>query len=295
MSMRRQFVTTISKLLVIDPRVVLILCDIGVFGFRNALASFPTRVFNIGILEQGTVSVAAGLARIGCIPVVHSIAPFITERCLEQIKIDFGYQGLPGVFVTVGASYDYAALGCTHHCPADVQVVTSIPDLQVIVPGSAAEFDSLFVDCYLGPRPTYIRLSEAENERDWISPVGCARVVKVGSLATVVAIGTILDTVVKASEGLDVTVIYYSTVSPFDTKTLKSHVPSGKVLLCEPYYQGGLAAVIMETLWPKRILLRMVGVPRQFLRNYGKRDDHDASVGLTPVNIRQQLELLINA
>jgi len=133
--MRRQLVKTITDILERDSRVVLLLGDIGVFGFREAFKKFPTRVYNIGILEQASVGLAAGLATEGMIPIFHTIAPFIAERALEQLKVDFGYQGLGGSFISVGASYDYASLGCTHHCPGDVQVLKTIPGMRIMVPG----------------------------------------------------------------------------------------------------------------------------------------------------------------
>jgi len=108
--MRKQFVATIERLLDEDPRLVVLLGDIGVFAFRIAFKKHPKRVINIGILEQATVSLAAGLAKEGFIPLFHSIAPFVVERAFEQIKVDFGYQQLAGHFVSVGGSYDYAAL-----------------------------------------------------------------------------------------------------------------------------------------------------------------------------------------
>ncbi|HEY3917059.1 MAG TPA: transketolase C-terminal domain-containing protein [Stellaceae bacterium] len=295
MSMRKQFVATVSRLLAEDPRVVLLLGDIGVFGFNEAAGRFPDRVYNIGILEQATVSLAAGLAKTELIPIVHTIAPFLTERCLEQIKVDFGYQALGGNFVTVGASYDYAALGCTHHCPGDVQAVTTVPGVEVIVPGTAAEFDRLFRETYDSGRPTYFRLAENEHRAETAAPFGQGCVVKEGKAATVVVIGPLLESVLEAARNLDVTVLYYHTVQPFDGDTLRHHAPAGKVLLCEPYYRGGLAAEITEALWPRPVLLRSVGVPRRFLTEYGKVEQHDAAIGLAPDAIRAELEVLIHA
>jgi transketolase len=292
--MRKQFVQTAARLLEQDERVVLLLGDIGVFGFRDAFRDFPDRVYNIGILEQATVSLAAGLAKTGLVPIVHTIAPFLTERCLEQIKIDFGYQGLGGNFVTVGASYDYAALGCTHHCPGDVEVMRSIPGMEVVVPGSAKEFDSLLGAAYSSPQPTYYRLSEADNSQSPDAGFGQAAVVKQGSKAVVVAVGPMLKAVMEAAEGLDVTVLYYATVAPFDAATLQAHA-SRKILLCEPYYRGGLVAEITEALWPEPVLVRCVGVPRKFLTNYGRMAEHDTALGFTPEAIRKDLELLIHA
>lgn len=295
MSMRKQFVATVSQLLAEDPRLVLLLGDIGVFGFNDAARCFPDRVYNIGILEQATVSLAAGLAKTGLIPIVHTIAPFLTERCLEQIKVDFGYQALGGNFVTVGASYDYAALGCTHHCPGDVQAVTTVPGVEVIVPGTAAEFDRLFRETYDSGRPTYFRLAEQEHRAEITASFGQASVVKEGNAATVVVIGPLLESILDAVRNLDVTVLYYHTVRPFDADMLRRHAPAGKVLLCEPYYRGGLAAEITEALWPRPVLLRSLGVPCRFLTEYGKVEQHDEAIGLTPDAIRTELEGLIRA
>jgi transketolase len=171
-NMRKQFPKTVETLMSQNERLVVLLGDIGVFGFRNIFSDYPDRIYNIGILEQSTIGVAAGLALEGMIPVVHTIAPFIVERSLEQLKLDFGYQQLGGNFVSVGASYDYAALGCTHHCPADVSILKSIPEMEIVLPGTAEEFDCLFNQVYDDGRPTYFRLSEQSNKESHVVKFG---------------------------------------------------------------------------------------------------------------------------
>ena len=94
--MRKQFARTTHEILNINEQAIVLLGDIGVFGFMEAMRDHPDRVLNIGILEQSTISLAAGLSIEGMIPIVHTIAPFMVERALEQIKIDFGYQRLRG-------------------------------------------------------------------------------------------------------------------------------------------------------------------------------------------------------
>ena len=295
MSMRKQFVKTVESWLVRDEKAILLLGDIGVFGFHKASKEFADRVYNIGILEPSTISLAAGLAKTGFIPIVHTIAPFLVERSFEQIKIDFGYQGLGGNFVSVGASYDYASLGCTHHCPGDVGVLQNIPNMEIVVPGTAAEFDALFQQAYANGHSTYYRLSERENTESHSVIFGKANVIKKGSLATVVAVGPVLDLILSAVQDLDVSVVYYTTIAPFDYSALRENLASsGKVLLIEPFYSGTLTREVSQAAWPKPVAVDSVGVPREFLTHYGSATEHDKAIGFTSGNIRSRLEALIH-
>ena len=278
-----------------DERLVLLLGDIGVFGFRNAFKQYPERAYNIGICEQAMTSLAAGLSMEGLIPVLHSIAPFVVERCYEQLKIDLCYQHLAANIVSVGASYDYAALGCTHHCPGDISILQALPGMQIVIPGHASEFDRLFNSAYSNSSPTYFRLSERSNQENYDVEFGKARIIKSGDKATIIAVGSILDMVIEAVQDLDVCVLYYTTVSPFDDYTLRENCKSGKIVLMEPYYSGNMINDIHATLGEKSISIKSVGVPNKFLTDYGKVEEHDVSIGLTPSNVRKQVEGIIRA
>lgn len=291
--MRQQLVATIEKILAKDERLVLLLGDIGVWGFRQAFKDYPDRVFNIGLLEQATVSLAAGLAKVGLIPVFHTIAPFMVERALEQLKIDFGYQKFGGNFVSVGGAYDYAAYGCTHHCPGDVNILKQIPGMELVVPGTAKEFDRLFKQSYADGRPTYFRLSETNNQRSFPVKFGQAKVIKPGKKATVVAVGPMLDPVLVASQGLDVRVVYYTTIEPFDVKVLKQNT-ANKIMICEPNYEGNLTAEIVKAFFPKPMVIDNLGIARRFLTGYGTKEQQDKKLGLTAENINRRLRRLIN-
>lgn len=296
MSMRKQFVKTVESQLSSNEKFVLLLGDIGVFGFQNAIKKFSNRIFNIGILEPATVGLASGLAKIGLIPIVHTIAPFLVERSFEQIKIDFGYQCLGGNFVSVGASYDYASLGCTHHCPGDVGVLKNIPGMEIVVPGTGAEFDELFKQSCDNGHPTYYRLSERENSCSQPVKFGRANVLKKGSLAVVVAVGPVLQHVLPAVEDMDVSVLYYTTIVPFDCHALRENLAGfGKILLIEPFYSGTLASEIYQAMRLKPVVIDSVGVPLKFLTHYGRAEDHDRAIGFTANNIRTRLEALIHA
>lgn len=291
--MRRQFVRTVERLLAEDPRLVVLLGDIGVFGFRKAMRDHPGRVTNIGILEAGATSLAAGLAKEGLVPVFHTIAPFLVERAYEQLKVDFCYQRLGGNFVSVGASYDYAGLGCTHHAPGDVPCLRSLPGMEVVVPGTAAEFDVLFRQAWADGSPTYFRLSERPNSESRDVTFGRAEVVRRGERATLVVVGPLLDRVLAAAEPYDVTVLYYTTVAPFDAATLRENVVGGRILLVEPYYAGALAVDVLEAAAGVPVAMRCLGVPRRFLTEYGTPEEHDRAIGLTADGVRAELVRLL--
>lgn len=290
MSMRKQLVQTVQATLDTDDKCVVLLGDIGVFGFKEAFQSHPDRVYNIGILEPATIGLAAGMAITGLVPIVHTIAPFLVERALEQIKVDFCYQNLGGNFVSVGGSYDYAALGCTHHCPGDVGILKTLPRMEIVLPGSAREFDQLFRQSYDNGNPTYFRLSEREHSFD-IGDVdfGKAKVLKTGSMATVIAVGPSLSAVWPAVSDLDVTVLYYTCISPFDRGALRENCSSGKILLCEPYYMGGADHELLEAMEARPVAIEHIGVPLEFRTNYGTADEHDKAIGMTPDMIRRRL------
>jgi transketolase len=292
--MKKQFFKTIENILENNSKTVLLLGDIGVFGFSNALQKYPDRAYNIGILEQSTVGLAAGLALTGFIPIVHTIAPFLVERSYEQLKLDFGYQKLGGNFISVGGSYDYAALGCTHHCPADVGILKNIPNMEIVIPGTAKEFDVIFNEVYANGNPTYYRLSTRNNSESYDVKFGKGSVIKKGGLATVIAVGPVLNQVLAAVDDLDVTVLYYTTIKPFDAEILKGHCETGKILVCEPYYSGALIPDIVSVLKSKPLIIDTVGVPDEFLNNYGKAEEHDEYIGMTVNNIREILQKLIS-
>src|SRR5271157_4046704 len=163
MNMRQQMVQTLEELLAYDERLVVVLAEISYDLFNKNSQEFSERILNLGILEQTMVSAAAGLAMEGFIPAVHSFAPFVVERPFEQLKDDFCYQQLGGNFISNGASYDYSVEGMTHHGPGDVQILRSLPGMQIVVPGTPGEFDALFRESYANGSPTYYRLTVKSN------------------------------------------------------------------------------------------------------------------------------------
>lgn len=293
--MRKQFVQTVEAIIKKNKNIFLILGDIGVFGFRNTFKNKKNQIINIGILEQATISFAAGLSKMGLIPVVHTIATFLVERAIEQIKIDFGYQKLGGNLVSVGASYDYASLGSTHHCPADINLIKNIPNAEIIVPGTSSEFDLLFRSNYANGKLSYYRLSEYENLTSYNVKFGKAYIIKKGSKGTVIAVGPVLKFLKHIIDNFDVNILYYTTVSPFDKSTLKKIIKKKeKIVLLEPYYSGSLYEEIFKNNKNYFFSIMNISVPIKFVHKYGQKKDIDQYLGFTETQITKKIKNFIN-
>lgn len=292
MNMREMFVKTTNELIDKDKRVALILGGISVASFTESIEKYPERCFDAGISEQADLSIAAGMAISGMIPIFHTIAPFMAERAYEQLKIDFGYQKLGGNFISNGSSIDYSSFGATHQCPAEISVLSQIPNMQILVPGTPDEFRSLYLSTYDNGCPTYIRLSRDVNSESYDVKLGEANVIKKGKSLTIIAVGPMLKMVLEAAEDFDVTVLYYTSIHPFDSKALIENSDSGKVLVCEPYYEGALDYDITKAL-KREVLIDHCGMPHEFCKHYGTTKENYAEMGLTVENIKKRINFLL--
>jgi transketolase len=293
LTMREQMAQSVEETMARDERVMLVLADISRTPLDSIFRRFPDRAINIGIMEQAMVSVAAGMAMEGLIPVAHSITPFLVERPFEQLKDDFCYQRLGGNFISIGSSYDYSVEGMTHHGSGDVPILRSLPGMQVVVPGTAAEFDVLFREAYANDAPTYYRLGLKQNAEDRPVHFGQLDVVRRGKRATVIAVGPMLAPALAAVEDLDVTVLYCTTVAPFDGATLRAASASGDLVLVEPYYSGTLVPDLEAALSHMPVRVLAIGVPHEVLTRYGTPEEHDAALGLTSEGIRGRIDAFL--
>src|SRR5260370_26765143 len=132
MTMRKRFYRVATQALDDDPRVAIVIAEIG----AGELPRHP-RVFNVGIREQLMIAVAAGLALEGMRPIAHSYTPFLVERPYEQIKLDLGHQDVVAVLVSTGASHDASRPGLTHLSPDDVAALSAYPVWSIHVSGYA--------------------------------------------------------------------------------------------------------------------------------------------------------------
>jgi transketolase len=288
--MRTQIARTATDLVETDPRVAIVLAEISVDRFAGARRAAPDRVINVGIMEQTLVGVGAGFAMEGFHTIVHTMAPFLVERPFEQVKVDFGYQGLGGTLASVGAPYDYGTEGGTHHAPGDVGVVLTVPGIEVLVPGCAPEVDALLRATYANGRLTYLRASLAQNDDAFDVAPGRLHVVRRGSGATVVAVGPVLTRTLAACEGLDVTVLYTASVAPFDAVGLAAGVGNDpNIIAVEPFYEGTVVPALAQALEHRPSRFVSVGVPRRFITSYGTLEEHDRELGMDAAGIRRRI------
>ncbi|MGA4961398.1 transketolase family protein [Streptomyces pseudogriseolus] len=291
-TMRDRFASVVTRLLNEDPRVAVVLAEVTADRFTEAFRRHPDRALNVGIREQLLVGAASGMALAGLRPVVHTFASFLVERPFEQVKLDLGHQDAGAVLVSAGASFDWPTGGHTHMAPGDVALLDTLDGWTVHVPGHPDEAETLLRHAVAaGDDKVYVRLSLQSNAEG--RPVDGQRflTVREGRAGVVVAVGPMLDAVLAATEGLDVTVLYATTVRPFDADALRRATGTAgtDVVLVEPYLAGTSTAAANDALAdvPHRVL--GLGVGRAELRRYGRFEEHLAAHGLDARSLRERI------
>jgi transketolase len=291
-TMRERFVAIATELLDSDPRIAVVLADITAAQFAPAAARHPDRVINVGIREQLLVGVTGGLALAGLRPIAHTFPSFLVERPFEQVKLDLGHQDVGAVLVSTGASYDMSAEGRTHQAPGDVALIDTLDGWTIQVPGHPDEAELLLRDAAARDDRVYLRLSSETNGAPQAVVPGHFLPVRTGRLGTVVAVGPMLQPVLHAVAGLDLTVLYAVTVRPFDAEALRRAVTASDtadVVLVEPYLAGTSDREVDVALidLPHRVL--GLGVGRAELRRYGTPAEHAAAHGLDARSLRERI------
>lgn len=289
--MRKQFVATASELALADEKVVILLGDISHFQFMSLQQRIPSRVYNIGICENAIVSLGAGLGAQGMFPFLHTITPFLTERCLEQIKLDLCYNQFGANLVTTGASFDYAWDGATHHCYTDLAILRLLPGMEVTQPGNARELDTLIRSQYNNGKPTYFRLSDHGHSLDFKVKFGKANILKeiAGAGVTVMTAGPILGNVMEAVRDLPVNLVYFNTIKPIDKEVI-ARFKHTKILVIHDAH--GLQEAIHEV---PDLSVSNHGLPDQFCVWYGTVRDIRKTIGLDPAAIKKLVQDTLSA
>lgn len=309
--MRNTFAKTLMQLASADDRVVMLSADIGNRLFDDFKEKFPARFYNCGIAEANMIGMAAGMAASGLRPICYTITPFVTTRCLEQIRVDLCYHHLPVIIAGVGSGLGYAELGATHHACEDIAMLRVLPGMTVVCPADPVEVRLAMKAALTLDGPCYLRLGKkgepVVHETDPKFTIGKSIPVRNGDDVCVLSTGAILPVVLEAREllqrkNISVRVESFHTVKPLDVASLQSATDAYNLLVTieEHSVIAGLGSAVAEWFVDQPLsrtratqLLR-IGTPDAFLHESTHYDTARALCGLTAVNIAARIETALN-
>lgn len=267
---------------------------------------YPDRFLSMGIAEQNMLSFAAGLAREGIIPFVHTFAVFIYRRAFDQIAMSVAYSNLPvkmfgflpGITTPGGAS---------HQAIEDIALMRSLPNMTVLECGDATEVESVLDVAYSIQGPVYIRMLRGEIPRLFDSrepmKLGVPRILSEGNDVTVFSSGICTEEAIRAVHalrkfGVSVQLVHISTLKPFPDLVVLGSITKARhgVISMENHtILGGLGTILSEKIAEHGIGKRLVriGLKDQFAHGaslpYLKRE-----IGLDAMGLIQEIEKLMN-
>ncbi len=257
--MRAVFNKTLLEIAKKDPRIHMVLADIGFGEIEPFRDTFPERYYNVGVAEQNMTGVACGIAMEGNIAITYSIANFPTLRCLEQIRNDVCYHNANVKIVIIGGGVSYGALGMSHHSTEDLAIMRALPNIVIEVPCDNYEAVAATHAMIEHNGPFYYRCGY-KGEKDIHSgpidfKIGKANTVRDGSDVTLMFCGPIGTEVVKAAdmlaaEGIKCRIVSMHTIKPIDKDAIIDAAKNtgGIVTVEEHNIIGGLGAAVAEVI-----------------------------------------------
>jgi transketolase len=282
--MRTAFINTLIERARTDESIFLLTPDMGFSVFEKFIELFPNRYLNVGIAEQNAIGVATGLALSGYEVYVYSIAPFVTMRCFEQVRVDVAYMNTNVKLVGVGGGYSYGPAGATHHAIEDIAIMRSLPNMTVCCPGDPLEAKQLVEQSFSHVGPMYLRLGKNGEPRIHASDdrieFGKASVLRSGKDFALITTGNMLEQG-KAwidswvAEGYDPEFISMHTVKPIDEAMIRELAQRNIVIITleEHTIIGGLGSAVSEIIAATNTRSKVVrvGIPDVFSHYVGSQ------------------------
>ena len=308
--MRNAFADELKQLGDSDPRLVFLSGDIGNRLFDKFRAAHGDRFFNCGVAEQNMMGLAAGLAISGYRPIAYTITPFVTTRCLEQIRTDVCYHEAPVVIVGVGSGLSYAGLGPTHHSCEDIALLRALPGLAVVCPCDAFEVRAALRAAMRADHPTYLRLGKKGEPKIHAEiplefSIGGALTIREGHDVCLLATGTILPEALHAAKaladaGVSAQVVSFHTVKPLDAERLRRAFAAFRLVATieEHSVIGGFGSAVAEWLVDHAIAPRAFlrfGTPDAFFKLAGEQEFARAQLGLSGEQIALRIKERLSA
>ncbi|MGM9662167.1 MAG: transketolase family protein [Oscillospiraceae bacterium] len=258
LEMRQVMEQVLEELMQKDDRIVVLDADLAkAVGTTKLHQLFPERTLQAGIAEADMVSVAAGLAAYGFIPLTFTFAAFSSRRVCDQVALSVCFAqkavklfgGDPGITAQVN--------GATHMGLDDIGTLRSIPGLMIFEPSDLTMMRKLLPEVIYNGKPVYIRLLRkgAPEIYDEDAEFDLMRIEKLrdGSDVTLAASGIMVAAardaaLLLASEGISAEVLDVHTIKPLDEATLLASVrKTGAVVTCDNHNViGGVGSAVAE-------------------------------------------------
>ena len=289
-----------------DERVVCLSADLTKPTETHLMRDkLPERFFSMGIQEANMIGVAAGMARCGDLPFVHSFCVFVSRRVYDQVAMQVAYPRanvkivgfIPGLTTPLGVS---------HQAIDDVALMRALPNMTIVEPSGPEQVQAAVqaVASYVGP--VYLRLPLAARATDETKPlaalqIGRAQVLAEGTDIAILATGTLvaqalLARSVLAERRVSATVVNVHTLKPLDTTLISRLAATHRALLTAENHStiGGLGAGTAEclALSSARVRFGMIGIQDTFAEG-GSMEFLMAKYGLDAAHIAaKSLDLL---
>jgi transketolase len=285
--MRKTCLNMVYELATKNKDIFFVGSDLGFNTLKEFKEAFPDRFFMEGIAEASVVGMAAGLALEGKIVYVNTIAPFITRRCYEQIVLDLCLHKVKVRLIGNGGGMVYAPLGPTHEINEDIAIMRVIPNMSIIAPCDAEEMARLMPQTVDVDGPLYIRLAKGYDPIVSDSSIPCefgkSVLMQQGKDGLIVTTGITLSRALSAADtlqkkGVDVSVLHYHTVKPFDLEALLSIAEEVPIIITveEHSISGGLGGIVAESIaeacFEDAKKFKRLGVPDMFPDDYGSQN-----------------------
>ena len=254
------------------PEVVVLSADLGTScEVKEFRARYPERYFTLGIAEQNMCSWAAGLAREGYRPFIHTFSVFLYRRILDQLEMSVAYPNLPVVFLGFVPGITTPG-GVSHQSNNDVGVLRTVPNLAIFDIGDATEIEGALDLAYDYNGPVFIRMLRKEVPRlfpaDQPMRFNRARVLSEGDDVLLLSSSICTEEAMRAAgalreRGVSVQHMHVSTLKPFTDPAIVEALQRckhGVVTIENHYVTGGLGSAVAEVMAERGIGKRLIRV-----------------------------------
>jgi len=249
--MREKLSSLITEFAVNDPRVIVLSGDHGYSLFDSVRKAAPNQFINAGVAEQGMIGIAAGLAKVGYLPIVYGLSSFLPIRVLEQIKLDLCISKLPVLLLGDGAGLVYSTLGSSHQCGEDIAALRPMPGISIYSPADAFELEVCFKQAMAEAKgPTYLRIGKSDRKPVHVklpenSTFNFTR--KNGSKTLLIGTGSMSSSSLEIATTLGVDSASVMRIKPFPEELLNTILNYEKIFVMEEHHRsGGLYSAITE-------------------------------------------------